>query len=168
MFRECICQMRQWECEVSGNGPTGGQLNSVAGEIAPIIGDTKNVQLNGVSAGIEVADDLGYSFNINARTPAAMGFFNGNLRVNILDLSTPILPFDSFMMSNQHLGVNTPGAVVGHELGHARGVTSGPMPAQTNSDSMRLENKVRTLRDPNAPQRLLHDCPPGACGSVPK
>jgi hypothetical protein len=72
------------------------------------------------------------------------------------------------MMTNQQLGENTPGMVVGHELGHARGIMTGALPAETNPDSLRLENKVRTLQNPGAAQRMIHDCPPGACGSVPK
>jgi RHS repeat-associated protein len=152
----------------SGEGPAFGQINSAAGEIAPIIADTKNVQLNVVSAGSTIKDDFGNSYNINARTPAATGIFGGNLQINLLDPSVPILPLDSFMMSNQQLGENTPGMVVGHELGHARGIMTGKLPGETSPDALRLENKVRTLRDPGAAQRIIHDCPPGACGSVPK
>ena len=150
-----------------GQASVFGKMNSVAGELAPIIADTKNVQLNVVSAG-NIKDDFGNGYNINARTPAATGIFGGNLRVNILDPSVPILPLDGFMMTNQQLGENTPGMVVGHELGHARGIMTGALPAETNPDSLRLENKVRTLQNPGAAQRMIHDCPPGACGSVPK
>jgi len=151
-----------------GQASVFGQMNSVAGELAPIIADTKNVQLNVVSAGTTVTDDFGNSHNINARTPAATGIFGGNLRVNFLDPSVPYLPVDSFMMSNGQLGQSTPGIVVGHELGHGRAIMTGKLPAETNPDSLRLENKVRTLQNPGAAQRLIHDCPPGACGSVPK
>jgi RHS repeat-associated protein len=152
-----------------GNGPSFDKINSVAGEIAPIIADTKNIQLNVVSAGTKVTDDFGGTANINARTPAATGIFGGNLRVNLLDPSTPILPLDSFFMSNGQLGPNDAGTVLGHELGHGRGTMSGVFPASlTNSDALRLENKVRQLKHPEGGQRLIHDCPPGACSGTPK
>src|SRR5690348_11115652 len=60
-------------------------------------------------------------------------------------------------------GAVDPGIVVGHELGHARGVMTGAMPGQTDGDSLRIENKIRVLEDPNAPIRIIHDCPPGVC-----
>ena len=152
----------------NGNGQSFAKVNSVAGEIAPIIADTKNVQLNVVPAGTTVKDDFGNSQNLNARTPAATGIFGGNLRVNFVDPSTALMPLPSFMMSNGQLGPVDIGIVVGHELGHGRGIMSGEMPNQTNPDSLRLENKVRDLKHPEGGQRMIHDCPPGACSGVPQ
>jgi hypothetical protein len=60
-------------------------------------------------------------------------------------------------MSNQLPGVVTPGIVVGHELGHARGVMSGKMLTDTQDDSLRIEDKIRARDNPNAPQRMMHN-----------
>lgn len=59
-----------------------------------------------------------------------------------------------------------------HELGHARAImtgdyaTTGPDAYRTDDASLRLENKVRELKHPEAgpQQRVLHDPPhtPGA------
>jgi len=83
------------------------------------------------------------------------------LRVNILDPSTKPanLPGD-LSSTGKPLDVTTED-VLGHELGHARARMTGAKPrSQSDNDSaVRLENKVRTLRNPNAPTRTQHDPP---------
>ena len=150
------------------NGPDGSgsafeKVNSVAGELAPIINDTKNVQLAVLPAGTRVTDDLGKSSVLSGRSPAVTSIFGGNLRINLVDPSTTLQPLPGIMMSNQQPGEVTPGIVAGHELGHARAVMTGAWPNQSIDSSLRLENKARRVKDPGAAQRLIHDCPPGAC-----
>ncbi len=148
----------------SGKGPEFDKINSVAGEIAPIINDTKNLQLAIAASGSSLTDDLGNSLTLSGRSPGATGFFEGNLRTYLVDPSIALAPLPNVMMlPPSGPGVVTPGIVLGHELGHARGVMTGALPGQTEDDSLRIENKIRVLDDPNAPIRLLHNCPPGAC-----
>jgi hypothetical protein len=148
----------------SGNGPAFDQLNSVAGELAPIINDTKNVQLAIAEPGQTLTDDFGLSTTLSGRGPGVTSIYGGSLRTYLVDPSTPLQPLPGFMMSDLQPGVVTPGIVVGHELGHARAVLTGAMLGpQTNGSSLRIEDKIRTRDNPNAPQRMIHDCPPGAC-----
>jgi hypothetical protein len=149
----------------SGSGPAFEQISSVAGELAPIISDTKNVQLAIVASGARLTDDIGNTLTLSGRQPGWTSFFGGNLRVYIVDPSTSLQPLPGVMMSNIYQpGVVTPGIVVGHELGHARAVMTGAMPGTpTNDSALRIEDKIRTRDNPNAPQRMLHDCPPGVC-----
>jgi RHS repeat-associated protein len=147
----------------SGSGPAFEQINSVAGELAPIINDSKNVQLAIAPSGAKLTDDLGYSVTLSGRNPGVTGIFGGNLRTYLVDPSTPLQPLPGIMMSNGQPGVVTPGIVVGHELGHARGVMTGALPGATDHSWRRIENKVRTRDNPNVPQRMIHDCPPVVC-----
>jgi hypothetical protein len=57
------------------------------------------------------------------------------------------------------------GIMIGHELGHVRGEwglepwhwLNSILDPHANGEALKLENKVRKLRDPNAPPRINHD-----------
>jgi RHS repeat-associated protein len=141
----------------SGNGPSFDQINSVAGELAPIINDTKNVQLAIAQPGQTLTDDIGNRQTLSGQQPGWTSFFSGNLRSYIVDPSTPLAPVPFDRMLPPVPGVTTPGIVVGHELGHARAVMTNSMPGlPTNKSALRIEDKIRTRDDPNAPQRVIH------------
>ncbi len=71
--------------------------------------------------------------------------------------------FEVIVTSHGQPGAVTSAIVVGHELGHARGVMTGAMFNQTNGSALRIEDKIRMRDNPNAPLRMIHDCPPGVC-----
>jgi RHS repeat-associated protein len=141
----------------SGNGPAFDQINSVAGELAPIINDTKNVQLAIARNGQTLTDDIGNRQTLSGQNPGWTSFFNGNLRAYIVDPSTPLVSVPDLKMFPPVPGVTTPGILVGHELGHARAVMTGSMPGlPTFPSSLRIEDKIRTRDNPNAPIRMTH------------
>ncbi len=141
----------------SGNGPAFDQINSVAGELAPIINDRKNVQLAIAQPGQTLTDDLGNRQTISGQNPGWTSFFGGNLRAYIADPSTPLASVPDYMMLPPVPGVTTPGIVAGHELGHARAVMTNSMPGlPTNDSALRIENKIRQRDNPNAPERKFH------------
>lgn len=63
-------------------------------------------------------------------------------------------PVDPVQMSDGRPGYNDWGIVVGHEFGHARARMMGE--PDSNRASLRLENKVRELRDKKAATRVYH------------
>jgi hypothetical protein len=63
-------------------------------------------------------------------------------------------PLDPVMMSDGRPGYNDWGIVAGHEFGHVAARMAGD--PKSNDASLRLENKVRKLRNKNAPTREYH------------
>lgn len=68
-------------------------------------------------------------------------------------IGSVIDPVYGEQMSNDEPGYQDWGTVMGHELGHARARMTGD---DTNPASLRLENKVRKLRNKNAPTIDYH------------
>lgn len=68
-------------------------------------------------------------------------------------IGSAIDPVYSEQMSNDQPGYQDWGIVMGHELGHAPAKMTGD---NSNDASRRLENKVRKLRDKNAPTIDYH------------
>jgi hypothetical protein len=136
----------------SGKGRAFEKLNSVAGEIAPIINDTKVVGLSVVANGTTITNDAGQSITIGAipdgRTPGVTTEVGGKLMIYFLDSKTNPGKIPNFLMqgTNGKDGIIYPGEILAHELGHARAFMTG----DPNNDgaSLRIENKVRALYEP--------------------
>jgi len=142
------------------------QVNEVAGEFGAIIRDTQVVKLEFVGSGT-VVDDYGDSTYIGrasssgAASPAATGYFKGQLTIKMLDWSKKDLGYlPGAVMSDRKDNMLTPSVMQGHELGHARARMTGYRDRRGNREaidgSLRLENKIRKLQFPNGPTRERH------------
>lgn len=82
--------------------------------------------------------------------------------IKILDPTTPQGTLPPQTMANGVPGSLDPGIVLGHELGHARGIMTGDFrevrgnPLNSDDPALRLENKIREMKHPDGPQRLIH------------
>jgi len=142
----------------------------VAGEIAPIISDTKVVGLHEVAPGTNVDGET-----IGPGTGQTHGWTHHDAGTGATDIyiafsksgpsgkneSTEWEPVDATMTSNHKPIYRDSGTVIGHELGHAWAfmtgdVGSGPTGDRNQQASLRLENKVRKLRNPSAATRTVH------------
>jgi RHS repeat-associated protein len=135
-----------------GKGPAFDKINSVAGEIAPIINDTKIVGMSVVANGTKITDDSGATTTIGSikdgRTPGLTTQVGGKLMVYFLDPKTDPgkIPGTLMLGTNGKDGTIYSGEILAHELGHARAYMTG----DPNNDkaSLRVENKVRELYEP--------------------
>jgi RHS repeat-associated protein len=139
----------------SGNGPSFGEINSASKEIGGIIQDKQVVELDVRPAGSYVEDSTGGRARI-----APIGDYgspgytyvgiDGKFHISMLDTSTtPPGSLPSNMMSNNQPGLIDAGIIIGHELGHLRAYWNAGLPsADSNTQALRLENKVRSLRNP--------------------
>lgn len=93
-------------------------------------------------------------------SPAATGYFKGVLTIKMLDWSKHSLGYlPGEKMSDRKNNWLTASVMVGHELGHARYRMTGYRNKgnnDANKGSLRLENKVRKLQNPNGPTREAH------------
>ena len=140
------------------------QVNEVAGEYGAIIRDTQSVKLEFVGTGT-IEDDYGYRTYIAAAsrggTPAATGYFKGQLTIKMLDWSKKDLGYlPRSVMSDEKNNMLAPSVMQGHELGHARARMTGYRDTRGTKEaidgSLRLENKIRKLQFPNGPTRKAH------------
>jgi RHS repeat-associated protein len=135
----------------TGKGPAFEKINSVAGEIEPIINDTKVVGLSVVSNGTKITDDFGQSITIGTipnNSPGATAQVGGRLMIYFLDPKTNPgkIPGTLMLGTEGKDAVIYPGEVLAHELGHARAYMTGD---PNNSDAaLRVQNKVRALYEP--------------------
>jgi hypothetical protein len=141
--------------------------NAVAGEFAPIINAKKTVGLGVVSGSDKLPDGSTLS---GSGTPGITGTFGGlpgipiggDLRVYVLDARQDYSQFTlrgDYMSNGLRSDAPDIGLVTAHELGHARArMTGGPFLSReaSNGAALRLENKVRVLRDPKAANRKVH------------
>ena len=161
------------------NGPNGKggdfkDLNEVAGEFAAIIADQKVATIETVPVGTVVDGENGkvtlapndkcncvapgtgsaYAITLNGkdenhfRILLAMPPSGSDIEKAGID------PIDPVQMSDLRPGRNDWGTILGHELGHGRARMTGDK--DSNGASLRLENKVRKLRDKNAATREYH------------
>jgi hypothetical protein len=160
------------------NGPNGkgkdfADLNEVAGELAPIIADKKVLSMEIVEVGTVVqSGEKKYTLTPTDQCNCLKPGAQGNAAVTIAGadenhwrmlIAMPpkgsamdragIDSVSQFQMSDQQPGYNDWGIVVGHETGHGRARMTGD---KSDPASLRLENKVRKLRDKNAPTREFH------------
>ncbi len=136
--------------------------NAVAGEISAIINDKKSVSLEVMNMNEKMPD--GKTFG-ESGPPGFMdgSKLGGNLRIYVLDsrgLADAKIVINGSHMSNSvksdELDI---GIVAAHELGHARARMTGGLflsKEDSNAAALRLENKVRVLRDPKAATRTKH------------
>ena len=157
------------------NGPTGKgedfkKLNSVAGELAPIIDDNKILAIKLVDQGTEIGKSK-FSSNedvCKCNSTATAGTVKDSENHVTIYIAIP-KPGDAYdragydavsadQMENLRPGRRDVGTVLGHELGHARALMTGqPMgSAESDKAALRLENKVRVLRGPHYSQRTEH------------
>lgn len=154
------------------NGPDGKgkdfkDLNEVAGEFAMIIADTKVVSLEIVEVGTQVG---GYTLTpsescncikegtVGAAALTVKGADENHFRL-LLPMSakgSAIDPIDPAQMDDGRPGYQDWGTVLGHDLGHARSRMTGGSGQESNDASLRLERKIRRLRDKNAPIPVYH------------
>lgn len=142
--------------------------NAVAGEFAAIIRDQRTVNVGLVPPGTDVQGDVGGKVRIAAYPQGSEGTtgpIGGGLGVRLLDPSAPYGKVPGILMSSGVDAQSDAGLVLAHELGHAWGLMTGDWrqvrlnPFNTDDPALRLENKVRQLRNPAGPQRILHDVP---------
>jgi RHS repeat-associated protein len=162
-----------WYVGIYDQNPNGDtrsfeQVNEVAGELGAIVRDPEIAVLEFVPRGTRVTDDSGdWARIVEARrgayreSPAATGYFNGVLKIKMLDWSKHSLGYlPGELMSDRKDNWLTASVMVGHELGHARARMTGYRDRRGNSDaikgSLRLEEKVRKLQNPNGPRRERH------------
>ena len=162
-----------WYVGIYDQNPNGDtrsfeQVNEVAGEVGAIVRDKEIAVLEFVPRGTRVIDDSGDWARIvearrgaNRASPAATGYFNGVLKIKMLDWSKHSLGYlPGELMSDRTDNWLTASVMVGHELGHARARMTGYRDRRGNSDaikgSLRLEEKVRKLQNPNGPWRERH------------
>lgn len=143
------------------------RTNEVAGELGAIVRDNDIATLEFVRRGTTVTDDSGDSRRITeARrgsndSPAVTGYFKGQLKIKMLDWSKHSLGYlPGELMSDRKDNWLTSRVMVGHELGHARARMTGYRDGRGNGParegSLRLENKVRKLQNPNGSTRKIH------------
>jgi len=142
--------------------------NAVAGEFVAIIRHHRTVHVGIVPPGTDVHGDVGGKVRIAAYPQGSEGTtgpIGGGLGIRLLDPAAPYGRVPGVLMSNGIDSQSDAGLVLAHELGHAWGLMTGDWrqvrmnPFNTDDPALRLENKVRQLRNPNGPQRLLHDVP---------
>jgi hypothetical protein len=161
------------------NGPDGKgkdfkDLNAVAGEFAAVIADQKVGTIETVPVGTAVDSSTGKIILApndvcNCTPPGTAGAFAVTLNgadenhFRILLPMAPsgsdidkagIDPVDPVQMSDLRPGKNDWGIILAHEIGHVRARMTGDR--DSNGASLRLENKVRKLRDKNAATRDYH------------
>ncbi|MBL8171918.1 MAG: RHS repeat-associated core domain-containing protein, partial [Acidobacteria bacterium] len=150
-----------------GKGKDFKDLNEVAGELKPIIDDTKIVGIQIVKPGT----------NVNGTVLAPNNATGGFDAYAVTDANGPdgrliSLPVpetgtasakkgldlvDASKMENGKPGRRDWSILLGHELGHARGRMTDPNNTQhSNESALRLENKVRELRYPGVAKRNVH------------
>jgi hypothetical protein len=162
-----------WYVGIYDQNPNGDtrsfeQVNEVAGEIGAIVRDKEIASLEFVPRGTIVMEDsevtgrrIAEARRGTSDTPAATGYFNGQLKIKMLDWSKHSLGYlPGELMSDRKDNWLTPSVMVGHEFGHARARMTGYRDLRGNSDarkgSLRLENKIRKLQNPNGPEREIH------------
>jgi len=162
-----------WYVGIRDQNPNGDtrsfeQVNEVAGELGAIVRDKEIATLEFVPRGTRVTDDSGdWAKIVESRrgayreSPAVTGYFGGQLKIKMLDWSKHSLGYlPGELMSDRKDNWLTASVMVGHELGHARARMTGYRDKTGNrparEGSLRLENKVRKLQNPNGPTREIH------------
>ena len=150
-----------------GNGPDFGSLNPVAESLAQIINDPKLAEVNLVGGedyipGIKgTLNNPGQGFGSRANGVTVDDGGLIEVYVRKANDSGRYSDVPAYNMSDQHYGEVTPETALGHESGHALYLMKHPRGRRTKADSdqsaLDLENKVRRLKDPNAPTRTGHD-----------
>lgn len=154
----------------TGIGKDFKDINPVAGEIAPIIADTKIVGIQVVEQGTKVGHSI-FSTNqelCKCGATASAGTLKEQANYVRIFFAIPN-PGDAYdragidstypvEMENAAPGKRDIGTVMGHELGHARAIMTGAAlhSEQSKKASLRLENKVRGLKGPEYSQRQSH------------
>jgi len=142
------------------NGPDGksadfSTLNAASKDVSQIIGSSEVAILTVVHSWESLPGQAGGNALSLAERGAA-GVTIGT-RMYIQDPEDKYIPVPGDWMSNGLPGRRTVGTVTGHELGHGwahmRGIGN---PDLDNRESLDLENKVRRLKNPNAPTRTKH------------
>lgn len=163
----------KWYVGIYDQNPNGDtrsfeQVNEVAGELGAIVRDKEIATLEFVRRGTIVTDDSGdWAKIVESRrgayreSPAVTGYFKGQLKIKMLDWSKHSLGYlPGDLMSDRKDNWLTASVMVGHELGHARARMTGYRDGRGNGPardgSIRLENKVRKLQNPNGPTRERH------------
>jgi hypothetical protein len=131
---------------VYANGPNGKgkdfkDLNEVAGEIAPIIADTKVASIEIVAVGTQITGESGNKYTMTPSencnciadgTTGTAGLTMKGADANHFRILLPMAatgsaidPVSAEQMSNDQPGYQDWGIVMGHELGHARARMTG-------------------------------------------
>jgi hypothetical protein len=144
-----------------GKGPAFETINPVAKEFASIINDTTIVTIHSVPPGTVVdrrsvapkgGDAAGHTFGTGSNTRVTLAFPPGPIGTK--NEYKQWDPVEGYKMSDLQAGYRDSGLVLAHELGHAQGRMAGK--TSTSGSELRLENKVRKLRDANAATRKVH------------
>ncbi|MGH9931401.1 MAG: RHS repeat-associated core domain-containing protein [Pyrinomonadaceae bacterium] len=165
-----------WYVGIYDTNPTNGdtrrfgQVNDVASQISDIVADPQVAKLEMVHPGT-VSDDSGDSTHIGTlpgSSPAATGYFKGQLTIKLLDWGKKRWWGSNFdlgslpgaLMSDHQDNKLTPSIMTAHELAHAWDKMCGITDHDTsNQHAVDFENKVRKLQNPGGPTRQLHNVP---------
>lgn len=142
------------------NGPDGksadfSTINSASGAVSQIIGSKDIAQLTVVHPWESLPGQAGgNALSLSERGAAGVTI---GTRVYVQDPADKYTSIPGDWMSNGLPGRRDVGTVTGHELGHAwahmRGIGN---PNLDNKEALDLENKVRQVKNPNAPTRTRH------------
>lgn len=144
-----------------GKGPAFENVNAVAAEFASIINKPEIATLNTVPVGSVVdgrivapkgGDVFAHTSGTGSSTKITIAFPPGP--IGGVHERSQWDTINRSKMSDRQPGYHDSGTVLAHELGHAQGRMAGK--TSTAGTALRLENKVRKLRDPNAATRRIH------------
>jgi RHS repeat-associated protein len=145
-----------------GKGTSFQDLNGVGKDIGSVVNDKRIVELNIVANGTVRTDLNGNPHIVGPttanRTPGITGRVDGKLTISLLDPSVPPGTIPNKLMSDFRPGVLNPGIILNHELGHLWALWTDNFDGA--GVAVNFENKVRTLKNPDAPIRMEHDPPP--------
>lgn len=145
----------------AGKGPAFEDINDVTAALSEIVNDSRIGQLDLKPAGSTATDGYYVEYRMGplqegkAATPGVTLYNSKDQKwhFNVLDKG-PYGTLPKSIMSNGEPGILNQNILLGHEaLGHG---FDSPGPA-SDRKAVELENKVRRLKNPQAPQRRQHE-----------
>jgi len=166
---------------INGKPEDFAQMNNVAGELAPIIADTKIAALQYVEDNSNITTSSGETMRLSSTGKSGSNLaFADNVHENLVNIyiakpksGAGYEDVLGIKMSDGKPGSRDLASIAYHELGHARAYMTGDVGPVSKMDAvteflrfpsthretqaaLRLENKVRKLRDPSAAIRKTH------------
>lgn len=133
-------------------------INAASKEVSQIIGNQQTAALYVVHSYDSLPGcSFGKDQSLNEQGAYGITYPGKMINIYVQDPSGKFHPVPGWKMSNGLPAIQTFGTNTGHELGHAWGFMQGIGNEDLNNrQALNLENKVRTLKNPNAPTRQEH------------